>query len=149
MTEEIVNDIKTINDTKNDKESEQEKICHFDWASVFKLALENPEAVEKIVSLFSEPFAEHKLKSLELERETAKAEFEIAKAKEKATSDRFKMICGVIISLIVGSVVLFCVNILSAESVAFLFGTLAGCVITFAAKNEKVVVVRDEPIEEE
>ena len=59
------------------------------------------------------------------------------------------MICLVIISLIIGSVVLFCLNILSGESVAFLFGTLAGCVITFAAKNEKVVVIREEPIEEE
>lgn len=149
MTEESINETISMNEATTENKADSEKTNPTDWASVFKLALENPDAVEKIVSLFSKPFAEHKLQSLEFQRETARSEFEIAKAKEKATSSRFKMICLVIISLIIGSVVLFCLNILSGESVAFLFGTLAGCVITFAAKNEKVVVIREEPIEEE
>lgn len=149
MTEELTGEPLFVKENTVESNSDSEKTNPSDWASVFKLALENPDAVEKIVSLFSKPFAEHKLKSLEFQREIARSDFEIAKAKEEATSNRFKMICGVIISLIIGSVVLFCFNILSAESVAFLFGTLAGCVITFAAKNEKVVVVREEPVEEE
>ena len=60
MTEESINETISMNEATTENKADSEKTNPTDWASVFKLALENPDAVEKIVSLFSKPFAEHK-----------------------------------------------------------------------------------------
>ena len=116
---------------------------------IIKMAIENPESVRELVSLFSKPFSEYKIKELEYGREIEKAQLEIEKAKEKSSRQKFWGIVGVVGALILGAVALFFTGILSGETVAFLFGTLAGCIITFAAKNEKVVVVHNEQQDED
>ena len=120
-----------------------------DITKLIQTIANNADGLEKVINHIITPYENYKLKELELQREVEKANLEIAKAKEKGATHRFWSICGVLGILIIGSVILFLFNVLSGEAVAFLFGTLAGCIITFAAKNEKIVIVHEDMREEE
>lgn len=120
-----------------------------DFTSFIQTISAESDNLVKLLNTIIEPIVNNKKQEFELKKEEINLEIELSKAKVNGEKSRIRWICIVIILLIIASIFLFIFNILSAETVAFLFGTLAGCLVTFATRNEKIVVVRDEPKEGE
>jgi len=120
-----------------------------DFSSTLHSICGESDNIVKLINAVVGPIENYKKHEFELRREEIVLEKELAKIKVGGEKSRIRWICIVIGILISASIALFLYGVLSAETVAFLFGTLAGCLVTFAARSEKIVVVRDEPIQEE